>query len=111
MATTELAAPGQESPRESPGQKTPRALSAAQAAAARVERRARRSRWLLTAPALLTISIFGILPLIIIVIYSFLKPAPYGGVAIPWQPTLDAYVSFLFQKDIFSDDLLFSPDF
>jgi spermidine/putrescine transport system permease protein len=48
-------------------------------------------------------------PLIIIVIYSFLKAAPYGGVV--WSPSIEAYVSFLFQADIFTDELVFSPDF
>ena len=42
----------------------------------------------MTAPALITISVFGILPLIIIVIYSFLKAAPYGGVV--WSPSVEA---------------------
>lgn len=101
MTSAELPAPGQESPRESTGRGAP--------ATARVKQRTPRSRWLLTIPALLTIGVFGILPLIIIVIYSFLKAAPYGGVV--WSPTVDAYVSFLFQKDIFSDELVFSPDF
>jgi spermidine/putrescine transport system permease protein len=76
---------------------------------ARVDQRAMRARWLLSGPALVTIGVFGILPLIIIIIYSFLKAAPYGGVV--WQPSVEAYVSFLFQQDIFSDELVFSPDF
>src|SRR5262249_16363139 len=75
----------------------------------KLEHRASVGRWLLTAPALITIGIFGVLPLIIIIVYSFLKAAPYGGVV--WSPSVDAYVSFLFQQDIFTDQLVFSPDF
>src|SRR6188508_1910181 len=107
MASTDVAAPA-------PGPATPEpapapALSAAQHAQQRIEDQAKVRRWILTAPALITIAIFGILPLIIIVIYSFLKAAPYGGVV--WSPTVEAYVSFLFQADIFTDELVFSPDF
>jgi spermidine/putrescine transport system permease protein len=107
MASTELAAPapGPASPEPAPTA----TLSAAQAAQAQIEKNAGVRRWLLTAPALITVAIFGILPLIIIVIYSFLKAAPYGGVV--WTPTVEAYVSFLFQTDIFTDELVFSPDF
>jgi len=107
MATTELTAPtpGPAAPEPAPSTQ----LSNAQQAAIRIEEKARISRWLLTAPALVTISIFGVLPLLIIIIYSFLKAAPYGGVV--WSPSVEAYVSFLFQADIFTDELVFSPDF
>ncbi len=107
MATTDVAAPapGPVAPEPIPSTQ----LSNAQQAAIRIEDKARISRWLLTAPALITISIFGILPLIIIIIYSFLKAAPYGGVV--WSPSVESYVSFLFQADIFTDELVFSPDF
>jgi spermidine/putrescine transport system permease protein len=108
MATTELTAP-QSGPGNAGAGPDSSALSTAQAAAELHARRARLSRWLLTGPALVTIGIFGILPLIIIVIYSFLKAAPYGGVV--WSPSITAYVSFLFQQDIFTDELVFSPDF
>ncbi|HVM83734.1 MAG TPA: ABC transporter permease [Candidatus Binatia bacterium] len=104
---TELAAPGSGS--TGPGPAQPATLTTAQAAQARIDQRSFVTRWLLTTPALITIGIFGVLPLVIIVIYSFLKAAPYGGVV--WSPSVDAYVSFLFQQDIFSDALTFSPDF
>ena len=42
-------------------------------------------------------------------VYSFLKAAPYGGVE--WQFSTDAYVYFLFQRDIFDDTLQFAPDY
>src|SRR4051812_17870525 len=98
---TELTAPGS-GPETAPG--TPEtaqatALTAAQQASSRLEHRASVSRWLLTAPALVTVGVFGVLPLVIIIIYSFLKAAPYGGVV--WSPSVESYVSFLFQQDIF----------
>jgi spermidine/putrescine transport system permease protein len=67
-----------------------------------------RNRWL-AMPAVIIVIIFGVLPLFIILVYSFLKPAPYGGVQ--WQFSTDAYLGFLFQRDIFDDTLQFSPDF
>ncbi len=69
---------------------------------------AKRNRWLST-PALVSIVLFGIVPLMVILIYSFLKPAPYGGVV--WNFSTDAYTSFLFQRDIFDDTLQFTPDY
>jgi spermidine/putrescine transport system permease protein len=64
---------------------------------------------LLSVPAILVIISFGIFPLVLILIYSFLKAAPYGGVE--WKFSTDAYLNFLFQKDIFDDTLQFSPDY
>jgi spermidine/putrescine transport system permease protein len=55
------------------------------------------------------ITLFGILPLLIMVIYSFLEAGEYGGVV--WNFSTDAYVSFLFQRDIFDGTLSFSPDY
>jgi spermidine/putrescine transport system permease protein len=68
----------------------------------------RRNRWL-SMPAVIFIAVFGVLPLLLMLIYSFLKAAPYGGVE--WKFTTDAYVYFLFQRDIFDDTLQFAPDF
>ena len=68
-----------------------------------------RNRWL-TMPAIIIIILFGILPLFIVVLYSFLTPAPYGGVATPWTFTTDAYVHFFFDRDIIDDSVLvFDP--
>ena len=53
-------------------------------------------RGLLLAPAMLIIGIFGVLPLIIILIYSFLTPGTYGGVV--WEFSTSAYVQFLFER-------------
>jgi len=72
-------------------------------------RRWLRTRWGLSAAALIIIGLFGILPLLIMVIYSFLEAGEYGGVV--WNFSTDAYVSFLFQRDIFDGTLSFSPDY
>lgn len=66
-------------------------------------------RKLLTLPAILFILAFAILPLLIVLAYSFMAPATYGGVV--WQFSTDAYLNFLFQKDIFDDTLVFSPEY
>ena len=63
----------------------------------------------LTIPALAIIGIFGVVPLMIILVYSFLTPGPYGGVV--WQFSADAYLNFLFQQDIFDGTMQFSPDY
>jgi spermidine/putrescine transport system permease protein len=67
------------------------------------------TRRALTLPAVATVTLFGVLPLLVIVIYSFLKPATYGGVV--WQFTPEAYVNFFLQRDIFDDTLQFTPDY
>lgn len=85
----------------------PRGLPPQPAAAGRAQAaRARRNRWLLLAPALVTIGIFGLFPLSITLIYSFLAPGTYGGVR--WEFSGEAYVQFLFERDIFDDTLSFS---
>jgi spermidine/putrescine transport system permease protein len=71
-------------------------------------REAKRN-FFLSLPALLVVSLFGAVPLLLIVVYSFLKAAPYGGVQ--WIFSTDAYLNFLFQRDIFDDTLQFSSDF
>ncbi|MBG1232380.1 ABC transporter permease [Aestuariivirga litoralis] len=82
--------------------------TAAEIALASQKRSARRHQ-LLSLPSVLIITLFGILPLLVILVYSFLKAAPYGGVE--WKFTTDAYVNFLFQRDIFDDTLQFAPDY
>lgn len=78
-------------------------VGAAQAAAAR---RWLRTRWSLAAPALLVIGFFGICPLLIVLVYSFLKPGAYGGVV--WEFSTKAYVQFLFEKDLFDESYHFT---
>ena len=67
------------------------------------------SRWGLSAPSVTIVVLFGILPLLIMVIYSFLEAGEYGGVV--WKFSTEAYVSFLFTRDIFDGTLTFSPDY
>jgi spermidine/putrescine transport system permease protein len=68
-----------------------------------------RTRWSLVAPAMIVIGVFGIVPLLIIFVYSFLVAGGYGGVE--WKFTTDAYVSFLFDRDIFDGTFKFVPDY
>jgi len=79
------------------------------AAQALVRKRWLKSRYGLVAPAIVIVGVFGILPLLIMVIYSFLKAGDYGGVQ--WIGSVEAYVSFLFQRDIFDGTLSFSSDY
>ncbi|WP_324755225.1 ABC transporter permease [Roseovarius sp. Pro17] len=70
---------------------------------------ARRRRRQLLSPALIIIGLFGLFPLTITLIYSFLSPGTYGGVT--WEFSTDAYVQFLFDRDIFDDTLAFSSTY
>lgn len=60
-------------------------------------------RWLLTAPAVLIILGAAAGPLLVVLVYSFLTPGPYGGVV--WQPSVDGWVQVVLQRDIFDDTL------
>ncbi|HEX6144485.1 MAG TPA: ABC transporter permease [Geminicoccaceae bacterium] len=73
---------------------------------ATVRRRRRVARLWLLAPALLILAGLLILPLLIMAVYSFLTPGTFGGVI--WEVSLDAYVQFLFERDIFDDTLRFT---
>ncbi|MGE0502636.1 MAG: ABC transporter permease [Rhizobiaceae bacterium] len=76
--------------------------TAAEIAAER-ERADIRSRWLLSTPALVIIFLAGIGPLLVVVLYSFLTPGPYGDVR--WDFSIDAWVGVFFQRDIFEGTL------
>ena len=69
----------------------------------------RRTRWMLLAPALIVIGVFGLFPLTISMVYSVLTPGTYGGVT--WELSGEAYVQFLFERDIFDDTLSFSTTY
>ena len=73
--------------------------------AGKVERRFMRLRLILLSPAILAIGGFLILPLCIILLYSFLTPGTYGGVI--WELSGESYIQFLFERDIFDDSLAF----
>ncbi len=78
------------------------------ASAAEIERQARRedirSRWLLSAPALIIIFVAAIGPLFVMLAYSFMAKGDYGDVKFG-QFSLDGWFSVLFQRDIFDDTL------
>lgn len=57
-------------------------------------------------PATAVIGIFMIVPILIILVYSFLAPGDYGGVKPEFST--DAYQRLLFQRDLF-DQMVFDP--
>jgi spermidine/putrescine transport system permease protein len=63
----------------------------------------------LLSPAVLLISLFLILPLSLIVVFSFLEPGTYGGVE--WNFSTKAYVQFLFEEDFLTEALAFNADY
>jgi spermidine/putrescine transport system permease protein len=71
--------------------------------------RRRNARIGLLAPGILTIFCIGIMPLSIVLVYSFLEPGDFGGVS--WVVSFDAYVQLLFEEDIFDETLTFSTDY
>ena len=73
------------------------------------ETRQRNTRIGLLAPGMVTIFCIGIMPLSIVLVYSFLKPGDFGGVT--WEISFDAYVQLLFAEDIFDETLTFSTDY
>jgi spermidine/putrescine transport system permease protein len=79
-----------------------RRLSAREVAEA-AERRDTRNRWYLMAPSLVILMVAAIGPLFIMAVYSFLVKGGYGGVV--WNFSTDAWVSVLFERDIFDDTL------
>ena len=60
-----------------------------------------RSRWLLSAPALILIAVAGVGPLLIVVVCSFLAPGNYGDVK--WEFSTEAWFNVLLSRDIFDD--------
>lgn len=58
-----------------------------------------RKNWLLSAPALLLLTLAAAGPLLIMVVYSFLTPGEYGNVK--WIFSLDGWRGILFTEDIF----------
>ena len=78
-------------------------MASAQETARAAEARDIRGRWLLSAPALIIILLAATGPLLIVLVYSFLSPGPYGDVK--WQFSTDAWVSVVLERDIFDDTL------
>ncbi len=81
------------------------------ATAAEIARQARRadvrSRWLLSAPALIVIFVAAIGPLFVMLAYSFMAKGDYGDVKFG-QFSLDGWFSVFLQRDIFDDTLSFA---
>jgi spermidine/putrescine transport system permease protein len=59
-------------------------------------------KWLLSAPALFILAIAAVGPLLVVVVYSVLAKADYGGVK-PWEFSGEGWFNVFFQKDIFDD--------
>jgi spermidine/putrescine transport system permease protein len=72
-----------------------------------VDRRAAATRWLLLGTAVAVVTIIGVAPMAIILVYSFLRPGYYGGVE--WTFNLENYIQFLFTRDLFDETLSFDP--
>ncbi|MER9295423.1 ABC transporter permease [Mesorhizobium sp. M0621] len=78
-------------------------MATAEEVAKAAERRDIRDRWLLSAPALLTIFLAATGPLLIVLVYSFLTPGSYGDVK--WQFSPEAWIAVFLERDIFDDTL------
>lgn len=70
------------------------------------ERKDVRTRWWLSAPALIVLAVAAIGPLLIVVVYSFLLPGKYGNVE--WGFSFEAWIGILFSRDMFDDTLQFA---
>jgi len=65
-------------------------------------------RWLGLAPSYFVIGIFMLIPMVIMGVFSFLEPNPYGGVLPAFS--LEAYVKLFFEYDL-TDELVFNPGY
>ena len=78
-------------------------MASAEEIARAADRKDIRDRWLLAAPALIIILVAATGPLLIVLVYSFLTSAAYGGGE--WKFSPHAGVSVLLERDIFDDTL------
>ena len=62
--------------------------------------------WLLTLPALVVLLIAASGPLLIVLVYSFLRAGDYGGVV--WEFSTGAWFKVFFYQDIFDDSIGFA---
>lgn len=67
-------------------------------------RRETRKRWLLAAPAILTIFLAAVGPLFVVLLFSFMVRGDYGDVKY-WQFSTDGWVNVLFERDPIEDTL------
>jgi spermidine/putrescine transport system permease protein len=66
-------------------------------------RQSDRNGWLLVTPALVVLGLAAILPLLVMLVYSFLTPGEFGNVE--WVFSWDGWIGILFQRDIFDGTL------
>jgi len=78
-------------------------MATAEEIARAADRKDIRDRWLLSAPALAIILLAATGPLLIVLVYSFLTSAAYGGVE--WKFSPEAWISVFLERDIFDDTL------
>jgi spermidine/putrescine transport system permease protein len=67
-------------------------------------RRELRRRWLLSAPALLTIMLAAVGPLAIVLLFSFMEKGDYGDVKY-WHFSTDGWLGLIFERDPIDDTL------
>lgn len=79
-------------------------MSSAAETAREAERKSIRARWWLSAPALVVVMLFAILPLAVIVLYSFMAKGDYGDVKY-WQFSSDGWFGVFFERGLFDDGI------
>lgn len=60
------------------------------------------------APAVIVITLFMVVPVLIMALYSFLEANPFGGIY--WKFSTEAYFQFLFERDLL-DNVVFNPSY
>jgi spermidine/putrescine transport system permease protein len=70
---------------------------------AEAQKRSTRRSWLLSTPALIVLLFAASGPLLIVLIYSFLKGGEYGGIV--WEFSTRAWFNVVMAKDIFDDTI------
>jgi spermidine/putrescine transport system permease protein len=70
---------------------------------AEAQKRSTRRSWLLSTPALIVLLCAASGPLLIVLVYSFLKGGEYGGIV--WEFSTRAWFNVVMAKDIFDDTI------
>ena len=65
-----------------------------------------RRNWLLSAPALIFLTLTATLPFLGVLVYSFLTPGQYGNVV--WKFSTDGWVGLVLTRDVFDDTLVWA---
>ena len=73
----------------------------------KIKREDTKLRWLLSAPALLTIFFAALGPLVIVLLFSFMVKGEYGDVKY-WQFSLDGWINLLYERDPIDDTFAIS---